>query len=137
MKRRLMLLVVALSGAPALGGQEPVAAPEVVTLRTCAAQADSGKANEAETTGTTAASLYRKRIEKNPRDVEGLVGLGRALSQCLVPAAGSCGRASSPATRWSCSTRRSRSSRTTGWRATWSPPCPRLPKQQHTSDETG
>jgi hypothetical protein len=69
--------------------QQPTAAlPEVEALRACTALADSGKADAAQTHGNTAASLYRKRIARDPRDVEALVGTARALSQCLVPSAG-------------------------------------------------
>jgi vitamin B12 transporter len=87
MKYSLALLTI-LVGIAEAQVQSPISTPEATALRTCVAQADSGKLADAEATGKSAASLYRKRIVAAPRDVEGLVGLGRALSQCMVPAAG-------------------------------------------------
>lgn len=61
--------------------------PELAALRSCTALADAGKGHDAEAPGKVAASLYTKRIEQNPRDVEALVGAARAKSQCLLPSA--------------------------------------------------
>jgi vitamin B12 transporter len=91
---RYLVLAAALAAAPAAApaAQQPASpidqTPEVVALRQCTALADSGKGAEAEAPGNTAASLYRKRLARDPRDVEALVGAARALSQCLVPSAG-------------------------------------------------
>ena len=76
---------LAAAAADAQTGQP--ASPELNALRTCVGLAESGRGAEAEAPGNVAASLYRKRIEQNPRDVEALVGAARAMSQCLVPSA--------------------------------------------------
>src|SRR5687767_8154751 len=61
--------------------------PEQTALRACTALADTGKGEDALSHGKVAESLFRKRIAKNPRDTDALVGAARALSQCLVPSA--------------------------------------------------
>lgn len=80
----LFLLFVA---ATASAQQPNEALPEIQALRACTALADSGKAEAAQMEGNKAASLYRKRLARDPRDVEAMVGAARSLSQCLVPAA--------------------------------------------------
>ena len=80
----LLLLLVAATAS----GQQPAAAlPEVQALRACTALADSGKVDAAQNQGKSAATLYRKRLARDPRDIEAMVGAARALSQCLVPSA--------------------------------------------------
>ena len=56
-------------------------------LRACAAHADRKVADSALVLGTQAERLFRNRIAVNAGDVDGLVGLARTLSQCLVPSA--------------------------------------------------
>ena len=88
MKSRLLIAVFGLTAT--LEAQSPAQAtdsPEVTALRACTALVEQGKADDAGTQGKTAESLFRQRIARNPRDAEALVGLARALSQCLVPSA--------------------------------------------------
>ena len=85
MKHTVLFLLFAAASASA---QQPTdVLPEVHALRACTALADSGKADAAKVEGDRAASLYRKRLARDPRDVEAMVGVARALSQCLVPSA--------------------------------------------------
>ena len=67
--------------------QQGAVPPEITALRACTALVDSGKIDAAQSQGNSAASLFRTRLARDPRDVEALVGTARALSQCLVPAA--------------------------------------------------
>ena len=79
--------VVSLLASAAAAQSPSSASAEEVALRTCGALADSGKGEQAETSGKLAESLYMKRLGQNPRDVEALVGAARAKSQCLLPTA--------------------------------------------------
>lgn len=56
-------------------------------MRACVALVERGVPDSAATVGRTAEALFRKRIARSARDVEALVGLGRTLSQCLLPSA--------------------------------------------------
>src|SRR3990170_6332214 len=62
--------------------------PEAAALATCSSLAESGKASQADAPGRIAESIYRKRLEQNPRDVDALLGTARALSVCILPSAG-------------------------------------------------
>jgi hypothetical protein len=79
------LILVACGSA---GAQETPIAPETLALRQCTVLADSGKGDAAREPGVAAQGLYQNRVNRNPKDVEALVGLARAKAQCLVPSAG-------------------------------------------------
>ena len=83
---RTTLYITALAALGTLPAQAQTS-PELSALRACAALAEAGKGSDAKEPGQLAASLYRKRIEQNPRDVDALVGAARTLSQCLTPSA--------------------------------------------------
>ena len=85
MRKTLILpLLWATASAAAQTGANP---PEVDGLRTCVAMAERKQADSAAAVGKTIEPLYRKRIAKNRRDVEAMIGLARVQSQCLLPAA--------------------------------------------------
>jgi hypothetical protein len=56
-------------------------------LESCVASAERRDLSAATRDGTTAADLYRAVLDRRPRHVAALIGLARALSQCLLPAA--------------------------------------------------
>jgi hypothetical protein len=88
MKYQLLIALVGLAATvQAQSPEQGAASPEMTALRSCVTLADEGKAADAATQGTTAETLFRQRIARNPRDTEALVGAARALSQCLVPSA--------------------------------------------------
>ncbi|HET9423725.1 MAG TPA: hypothetical protein VFO55_00030 [Gemmatimonadaceae bacterium] len=68
------------------------APPEVQALRNCAELSDRKQTDSAAAVGRTAESIYRRRISRNARDVDALVGLGRVLAQCILPAEGFMGQ---------------------------------------------
>jgi hypothetical protein len=68
--------------------QAPVDSSEAASsLRRCVALADSGKTADAASLGRSVEALFRQRAARNPRDIEALVGVARAISQCRVPGA--------------------------------------------------
>ncbi len=62
-------------------------AEAVASLRSCVGMVERGLVGDAEREGRRAQALFQARLQREPRDVEGLVGLARAESQCLLPAA--------------------------------------------------
>jgi tetratricopeptide (TPR) repeat protein len=66
---------------------DPELARALAAVQTCAALAESRQAGEARTAGQTAEALLARYLERHPRDVAALVGMARAASQCLLPAA--------------------------------------------------
>ena len=85
---RYPVFILAITAATVAEAQQSPVAPEILALRTCATHADRGAADSALAFGRKAEVLFRTRVTANPRDVDGLVGLARTLSQCLVPSAG-------------------------------------------------
>ena len=81
------LFLVSASASASASAQSATVPPETQALRTCAELADRGQADSAAAVGKSAEAIFRKRIAKSARDVEALVGLGRTLAQCLLPAA--------------------------------------------------
>ena len=84
--KSLITLAALFVSSIAASAQKPES-PESQALHTCVAAAESGKRDEAKSSGKIAESIFRNRLAQNPRDVEALVGTARALSQCLVPSA--------------------------------------------------
>ena len=83
-----VFLLVAFAAASAVAQLPPASSSaEDMHLRACAAHADRQSADSALVLGKRAETLYRNRIAVHARDVDGLVGLARTLSQCLVPSA--------------------------------------------------
>ena len=91
MRLRIVIAAIALGAGDVLQAQAPsspaATSTEMAALQRCMALIDAGKGAEAEEPGKVAASLYMKRVEQNPRDVDALVGAARAKSQCLLPSA--------------------------------------------------
>lgn len=89
MKYRILVPTLAILAAQPATAQYPAgaASPQPNPLATCVAHAERGLADSARAIGKQAEAIYRRRVAADPRDVEGLVGLARALSQCLVPGA--------------------------------------------------
>jgi hypothetical protein len=81
-----LAIITLMAAAPVLQSQE-VADPAANALRTCSTMLDQKKTTEAALAGREAEAHLRPRMTRNPRDVEIIVGLARALSQCQLPAA--------------------------------------------------
>ena len=81
------VITLAVFVAAASANAQKQETPERGALHTCLAAAESGKRDEAKSSGKIAESIFRSRLAQNPRDVEALVGSARALSQCLLPSA--------------------------------------------------
>ncbi|MFL5580406.1 MAG: hypothetical protein ACJ8AO_08530 [Gemmatimonadaceae bacterium] len=78
--------VRAQAAATAAATADPTAAEARAALRSCADLAEGRRVAEAQAPAREAERLFRARVERQPRDVEALVGLARTLSQCLLPA---------------------------------------------------
>src|SRR5687768_12935256 len=85
MNRPLFALVAVALAASVAAGQST--SPEAELMRACIALSERGQLDSAAAIGKSAEATYRKRIARSGRDVEALVGLGRTLAQCLLPAA--------------------------------------------------
>lgn len=69
------------------GHHSPQEPPEHPALHACIVAAEAGDAGRAAALGRAAESAYRQRLAANAHDVEALVGIARALTQCLLPGA--------------------------------------------------
>ncbi len=85
------LVALALSASSFSSVSAQVADPRMTeaaeALRSCSGLAERRQLPDAEVSGRRAQALFQKRLERQPRDVEALVGLARAESQCIIPSA--------------------------------------------------
>lgn len=63
-------------------------AEALAASRECVSLAETGQLAQARTAGSRAEALLQRHLGRQPTDVEALVGLGRTLSQCILPSAG-------------------------------------------------
>ncbi len=66
-------------------GADPQMTEAAEALRSCSGFVERRQLPDAEVSGRRAQALFQKRLERQPRDVEALVGLARAESQCIIP----------------------------------------------------
>ncbi|GLC26814.1 hypothetical protein [Roseisolibacter agri] len=83
--RRSLAVLALLCSVPSLAAAQ-AAAPNP-DLQECVGLAERGQAAAALPPGRRAEALFRARLARQPRDVEAIVGLARALSQCVLPSA--------------------------------------------------
>ncbi|MDB4889567.1 MAG: outer rane receptor protein [Gemmatimonadetes bacterium] len=85
----LIVFALSVSSFSALQAQtvDPQMAEAADALQACSGFAERRQLPDAEVNGRRAQALFQKRLERQPRDVDALVGLARAESQCIIPSA--------------------------------------------------
>ncbi|MEO5816307.1 MAG: TonB-dependent receptor plug domain-containing protein [Gemmatimonadaceae bacterium] len=89
MRSSFIALVLVVSGFSVAHAQkaDPPMTEAADALRSCSGFVERRQLPDAESSGRRAQALFQKRLERQPRDVEALVGLARAESQCIIPSA--------------------------------------------------
>ncbi|MEO8336303.1 MAG: hypothetical protein ABI664_15095 [bacterium] len=82
-----LMLVVSWCSVAHAQAADPQMTEAADALRSCSASAERRQLADAESSGRRAQALFQKRLERQPRDVEALVGLARAETQCIIPSA--------------------------------------------------
>jgi tetratricopeptide (TPR) repeat protein len=72
-------------GQSAPAPAQPAAEQPDDALRSCVAHAERRELLQALELGTRAEAIFQERLKRQPGDVEAIVGLARAISQCRLP----------------------------------------------------